>query len=137
MRTEISTVVASAIISAMLAGGARMAQAQDTNKPNVRPPVCAGTWYPGDRDKLNEMVDKLMDEARPPAVDGKPLAVIAPHAGYRFSAPVAAAAYRSLRGQAYKRVFVMAFSHRRAGQSATWLRFRRTIRGKAKSAARK
>lgn len=92
-----------------------MAQAQDTNKTNVRPPVCAGTWYPGDRDKLNQMVDKLMDEARPPAVDGKPLAVIAPHAGYRFSAPVAAAAYRSLRGQAYKRVFVMAFSHRRAG----------------------
>ncbi|NIP85831.1 MAG: AmmeMemoRadiSam system protein B, partial [Planctomycetales bacterium] len=49
----------------------------------------------------------------PPSIAGKPIAVIAPHAGYRFSAPVAAAGYRCLRGHTYKRVFVLAFSHHR------------------------
>lgn len=91
-----------------------MAQAEDIKNTNVRPPVCAGTWYPGDRDTLTTLVDKLMDEAKPPAVNGKPLAIIVPHAGYRFSAPVAAAAYRRLRGHSYKRAIVIAFSHRYA-----------------------
>jgi MEMO1 family protein len=83
---------------------------------SVRPPVCAGTWYPGDQTQLAKEVDSLLDKASPPPIDGKPLAVIAPHAGYRFSAPVAAAGYRCLRGQTYKRVIVMAFSHSNAGR---------------------
>ncbi|HVP10123.1 MAG TPA: AmmeMemoRadiSam system protein B [Phycisphaerae bacterium] len=82
---------------------------------SVRPPVCAGTWYPGDRAELAKEVDSLMDKAPPAKVEGKPVAVIAPHAGYRYSAPVAAAGYRCLRGQTYKRVMVMAFSHSEAG----------------------
>jgi AmmeMemoRadiSam system protein B/AmmeMemoRadiSam system protein A len=64
---------------------------------------------------LAKEVDDLLARATPPQVSGKPLALICPHAGYRFSAPVAAAAYASLRGQTYKRVIVLAFSHRAAG----------------------
>jgi len=94
----------------ILVGHAMSAESKQT----TRPATCAGTWYPGDADTLAALVDKLMDEAKPSSVSGKPLAIIAPHAGYRYSAPVAAAAYRSLRGQSYKRVIVMAFSHRRA-----------------------
>jgi AmmeMemoRadiSam system protein B/AmmeMemoRadiSam system protein A len=80
----------------------------------VRPPACAGTWYPGDRAELSKEVDSLLEKAPPPKITGKPIAVIAPHAGYRFSAPVAAAGYSCLRGQTYKRVIVMAFSHSEA-----------------------
>lgn len=87
---------------------------QAENTLTTRPAACAGTWYPGKRDSLAAEVDKLLDQASPPTISGRPLAVIAPHAGYRFSAPVAAAGYRCLRGQSYKRVIVMAFSHRYA-----------------------
>jgi AmmeMemoRadiSam system protein B/AmmeMemoRadiSam system protein A len=82
----------------------------------VRPPVCAGTWYPGTSQELAEFVDGLLAKVTPPRVEGKPLALICPHAGYRYSAPVAAAAYASLRGHSYRRVIVLAFSHRYAGR---------------------
>ncbi|NTW38186.1 MAG: AmmeMemoRadiSam system protein B, partial [Syntrophobacteraceae bacterium] len=75
----------------------------------IRPPVCAGTWYPGDRAALEKEIDSLLAKAAPPKIAGKPIAVIAPHAGSRYSAPVAATGYRYLRGQSYKRVIVMAF----------------------------
>lgn len=114
MKSEVGLVAGSVAIWAMLAGGIHMANAQETKTIASRAPVCAGTWYPGDADTLTRLVDKLMDEAKPPAFSGKPLAIIAPHAGYRYSAPVAAAAYRCLRGHSYQRVIVMAFSHRRA-----------------------
>ncbi len=82
---------------------------------SVRPPAFAGSWYPGDKATLAREVDTLMDKAPAVNLNGKPLAVIAPHAGYRFSAPTAAAGYRCLRGQSYQRAIVMAFSHRYAG----------------------
>lgn len=86
------------------------------DEPQVRPAYCAGTWYPGDAAALGQEVDALLAAATPPQLAGRPVAIISPHAGYRFSAPVAAAAYASLRGQSYKRVIVLAFSHRHAGR---------------------
>lgn len=80
----------------------------------IRPSYCAGTWYPGGGAVLMEDVDGLLDKVPASNVRMKPVAVIAPHAGYRYSAPVAAAAYRCLRGETYKRVIALAFSHRRA-----------------------
>lgn len=91
-----------------------MATAQQKSE-TCRPAQCAGSWYPGDAEVLAKTVDDLLARATPPAVSGKPVAVISPHAGYRFSAPVAAAGYRCLRGHTYSRVIVLAFSHRRAG----------------------
>jgi len=87
----------------------------ETPDENTRRPCCAGSWYPGNAEELAKVVDGLLKEASPPKIDGKPLALISPHAGYRFSAPVAAAGYRALEGHSYKRVIVMAFSHRYAG----------------------
>ena len=77
----------------------------------VRPAYCAGGWYPADPVTLTTEVDDLLARASPPGIPGKPVAVISPHAGYRFSAPVAATGYRLLRGHTYKRVIVLAFSH--------------------------
>lgn len=81
---------------------------------DARPAKFAGTWYPGDAAELTSVIDQLLDKAPTAKLTGKPKAVIAPHAGYRFSAPVAAAGYRCLRGQSYKRVIALAFSHRYA-----------------------
>jgi AmmeMemoRadiSam system protein B/AmmeMemoRadiSam system protein A len=87
--------------------------AQDAAK--VRPAYCAGNWYPAEPAVLTKEIDDLLAKATPPEVSGKPVALICPHAGYRYSAPVAAAAYASLRRQTYKRVIVLAISHRAAG----------------------
>jgi len=88
--------------------------AQDDAK--VRSAYCAGGWYPGEPAALTKTVDDLLARASPPKVTKKPLAVISPHAGYRYSAPAAAAGYACLRGHTYKRVIVLAFSHRNAGR---------------------
>jgi len=82
----------------------------------VRPAYVAGSWYPSDPAALTTEVDDLLARTPASAEVDRPLAVIAPHAGYRFSAPVAAAGYACLRDHSYKRVIVLAFSHRGAGR---------------------
>lgn len=103
--------------AAITLGAANMSSAQEDAK-TVRPAQCAGTWYPGDRAGLEKMVDDLLAKAKPPSLSEKPVAVIAPHAGYRFSAAVAATGYRCLQGHGYQRAIVMAFSHRGASAYA-------------------
>jgi len=62
----------------------------------VRPPAVAGRFYPADPAGLRDLVDRLLGEVRdrPPPVH--PAALVAPHAGYRYSGAVAAAAYAQL-----------------------------------------
>ena len=62
----------------------------------VRPAAVAGRFYPGDPDALAALVDALLAEVPPPRRRLRPAAVVAPHAGFRFSGPVAAAAYAHL-----------------------------------------
>ncbi len=90
--------------------------ARGADDPKVRAPACAGTWYPADAGELAKFLDELLAQAKPPAIDGPPVALICPHAGYRFSAPTAAAAYATVRGHGFKRVIVLAFSHRHANR---------------------
>lgn len=105
-----SAMVAGLIWPALLS---QVVVAQDG--PKVRPAYCAGTWYPREPMALTKLVDDLLARVSRPEVSGRPIALISPHAGYRYSAPVAAAGYACLRGQTYKRVIVLAFSHRNAG----------------------
>lgn len=92
----------------------RLAFAQEATL--VRPPAFAGSWYPGDVTALAKLIDELLAKAAPPEITGKPRGLIAPHAGYQYSAPTAAAAYATLRGHTYQRVIVIAFSHRYASR---------------------
>ena len=64
---------------------------------HVRPPAVAGRFYPADPGKLRRDLDHYLGSAIPHATDtdAPPIrAIIAPHAGYIYSAPVAASAYR-------------------------------------------
>lgn len=59
----------------------------------VRAPVVAGLFYPDDPSELAGAVDALLDLAEPrTATDVR--ALVAPHAGYVYSGPVAASAFR-------------------------------------------
>ncbi|MEL0107206.1 MAG: AmmeMemoRadiSam system protein B [Rhodospirillaceae bacterium] len=79
----------------------------------IRPAAVAGTFYPGSADELSAMVRRLLDDVG--ETDGPiPKAVIAPHAGYVYSGPVAARAYarlKPLRGK-IKRVVLLGPCHR-------------------------
>jgi MEMO1 family protein len=92
----------------------------------VRAPAVAGLFYPADPDELRAEVDRHLqgpdppDAPDPPGSPGpsgspvSPKAVIAPHAGYRYSGATAGVAYRALtarRGQV-ERVVVMGPAHR-------------------------
>ena len=61
----------------------------------LRPPAVAGQFYPGQAQELGLEVATLIADAH--AIDILPKALIAPHAGYIYSGPIAANAYATLR----------------------------------------
>jgi MEMO1 family protein len=78
-----------------------------------RPAAVAGRFYPGEPDALAGLVDALLEKAPPPGRCPRPVAVVAPHAGFGFSGSVAATAYVHLsrwRGHV-ERVVVLGPSH--------------------------
>ncbi len=77
----------------------------------VRQPGVAGAFYPADPQMLTSMMDEMLAKAVQPPVAGSILAVVAPHAGYQYSGPVAAYTYGALKGHKYARVVVIAPSH--------------------------
>ena len=78
----------------------------------VRTPKVAGKFYPADRSQLLKTVSGLLDRGLGTAVTQRPRILIVPHAGYSYSGPVAAAAFRQLKGYAYDGVVVVGFTHR-------------------------
>jgi AmmeMemoRadiSam system protein B len=64
--------------------------------PATRPPAVAGSFYPADPHGLRADVDRLLAAAPRVAPSGRPKAVVAPHASYAYSGPVAAAAFVAL-----------------------------------------
>ncbi len=80
---------------------------------HVKPPVVAGFFYPGSEHELRDTVRGLMHDAQTQG-DDRPRALIAPHAGYQYSGPIAASAYATLEPWADRihRVVVLAPSHR-------------------------
>jgi MEMO1 family protein len=81
----------------------------------IRPPAVAGSFYPEDPQVLRSTLsDCLARAVAPPAVPGmKPKALIAPHAGYVYSGPIAGSAYRALgaAAQEIERVVLVGPSH--------------------------
>ncbi len=59
----------------------------------VRQPAVAGSFYPGTPEAVHEMLDRCFAAARPPAVGGRVLALVCPHAGYIYSGAAAASAW--------------------------------------------
>jgi len=62
----------------------------------VRSPAVAGMFYPAVAADLTREIDALLANSTPAAHGELPKAIIAPHAGYIYSGPVAAAAYARL-----------------------------------------
>jgi AmmeMemoRadiSam system protein B len=79
----------------------------------IRPAAVAGMFYPADSRQLEKMVSAYLEAA---ANSGQtvPKAIIAPHAGYIYSGPIAASAYARLSQAAatLSRIVLLGPSHR-------------------------
>ena len=88
----------------------------------VREAAVAGSWYPDDPDELAALADGFLDDAGASSggahCDQLPEALVSPHAGYRFSGPVAGHAYGQVRGCHVRRVWVLAPTHKLRLQGA-------------------
>ncbi len=62
----------------------------------VRPAAVAGTFYPAKADYLRQSVQSYLYQAQIPPLPGTVRAVIAPHAGYVYSGPIAGFSFRAL-----------------------------------------
>ena len=78
----------------------------------VRRPVIAGSWYPGKPDTLKRDIATYLKDAAVEEIPAKPIAIVTPHAGYMYSGPVAAYAYKAISGREYSTVVVISPSHR-------------------------
>jgi AmmeMemoRadiSam system protein B len=78
----------------------------------TRPPAVAGTFYPSARRPLQAMIQDFLREAE--TTGEQPKAIIAPHAGYIYSGPIAASAYARLRAgrHSIRRIVLLGPSHR-------------------------
>ena len=78
-----------------------------------RQPAVAGSFYPSDAAELKKMISGFSASAKPNQTAGLVRAIVVPHAGYVFSGGVAASGYNQLNpAHEYKRVFILASSHR-------------------------
>ena len=78
----------------------------------IRESVIAGSWYPGEASRLQQEIKGYLKRASVAEFQGNLIALISPHAGYRYSGQVAAYAYKTLEKQQFATVVVIAPSHR-------------------------
>jgi AmmeMemoRadiSam system protein B len=81
---------------------------------NTRRAAVAGSFYPRDAASLTAEIDGCLKAVRADAECASPKAIIAPHAGYIYSGPIAASAYARLaarRGE-IRRVVLAGPAHR-------------------------
>ena len=107
-QVKVGTVIMTSSILGIAMGATQ--QAPDSSQ-RLRPAGVSGAFYPADPVALTSMMDEMLSRASVPTIDGQIVAVVAPHAGYPYSGPVAAYTYAALKGRKYARVVVIAPSH--------------------------
>jgi len=80
----------------------------------VRRAAFAGSWYPRTANAIAAEVDRYLEAAGTPAVTGRLVALVSPHAGLHYSGPVAAYAYALLQRREPVSVVLVGPSHRAA-----------------------
>jgi AmmeMemoRadiSam system protein B/AmmeMemoRadiSam system protein A len=75
----------------------------------VREPAVAGDFYPEDPEELKTMVDAFLQPVD--SLDGEPIGLIVPHAGYVYSGWVAAYGFKQLAGANYDTIVIIGPNH--------------------------
>lgn len=80
--------------------------------PDLRPsPIVRQGWYESDPDRLAANIDRYIAQAEIPAFNGTLVGVLAPHAGHRYSGPVAGYAFKAVQGMDIDLVVIIGPSH--------------------------
>jgi MEMO1 family protein len=82
-----------------------------TGMQPLRRSAVAGTWYPDRADELAAEVDRYVADADLDPFPVPVRAIVAPHAGLRYSGPVAAFAYKAVRNTHYRAIVLVGPSH--------------------------
>ena len=77
---------------------------------DTRPPAVAGSWYSASAERLGREVDGYVAAAGIAGVP-QPRAIVVPHAGLRYSGPVAAFAYHAIEDARYSSIVLVGPSH--------------------------
>jgi AmmeMemoRadiSam system protein B/AmmeMemoRadiSam system protein A len=75
----------------------------------VRKPAVAGAFYPDNPEELETMVDAFLQQID--GLDGEPIGLIVPHAGYVYSGSVAAYGFKQLEGVNYDTIVIIGPNH--------------------------
>jgi MEMO1 family protein len=76
----------------------------------VREPAVAGQFYPAQPAALKQALEAYLRDAVPPK-PGRPIAIVVPHAGYIYSAQIAADAWRQAGAYRYDVVVLLGTNH--------------------------
>ena len=114
MSTPYSLVLTSALLAGLM-----VSCGSSADESGCRMPAVAGQFYPAAPDQLGRMIDDFLVQANPPSIEGRVRALVVPHAGYEYSAPVAAYAYKVIVGKPYKTVVLVGNSHREGYDGAS------------------
>jgi AmmeMemoRadiSam system protein B len=99
------------------------ARVQEMTGGVFREPAAAGSFYPADPVELRRTVRTLLQEAQEDPgrlwLDGRPIVLLVPHAGYVFSGKTAAFGFVTLEGTDYERVVLIGPPHRVAVRGAS------------------
>lgn len=82
-----------------------------TEITDVRPSPIAGQWYSDNPDRLSSSINAYLEAAELPNIEGEIVALVAPHAGYLYSGPVAGHAFAAVRGLSPALVVVVSPMH--------------------------
>lgn len=85
----------------------------------VREPAFAGSFYSADAVELSAFIEQLFVDTRVNQPTGKISGLVVPHAGYVYSAATAAAGYKTVAGNKFDLVVILAPSHRDPINGAT------------------
>jgi len=97
-----------------LAGAFFLLIAAPAAADQTRESVIAGSWYTGNARALQTQIEGFLADVPKAEDGGRLVALISPHAGYVYSGPVAAHAYKLLQGRSFDTVVVVAPSHHTA-----------------------
>jgi AmmeMemoRadiSam system protein B len=79
--------------------------------PAIRRAAVAGAWYPGQAGELEAAVDAHLAAADAGAVASRPIAVVVPHAGLKYSGGVGACAFAAASRFRYRAIVLVGPSH--------------------------
>ncbi len=83
------------------------------SRPSVLESTLAGSWYPAGATQLRTIIEQRLAELPPAKQPSQRRNIlILPHAGYVYSLPTAVYGIQAIQGQSFKRVLLLAPSHR-------------------------